>query len=93
MESIQEAVNRTISTGAAFLLASAMSRKKRGKGVEQSKPSEENKNMDTKKMMESLRRRKEEAEQAKQRSEEFRKMILEGVPKEHNIREVIRYGN
>ena len=88
---IQDAVNKAIMTGASFLLASQELKNRRAK--------EKTVQMQTaeavdQRMKEALAQRKQEAEAVKARSEEFRKLVMEGTPQYGNgPKEVIRYGN
>lgn len=88
---IQEAVNKAITTGASFILASQELKNRRAK--EQKAQMQTAEAVDQR-MKEALARRKQEAEAVKARSEEFRKLVMEGTPQYgHGPREVIRYGN
>ena len=52
------------------------------------------KNLADQRMLDELARKKQEAEAVKARSEEFRKLIMEGIPQYgHGPKEVMRYGN
>ena len=119
---IQEAVNKAITTGASFLLASqelknrrakeqkvqmqtteaeaVASQKKRDEAAIQQKKRDEaarqkiRENLADQRMLDELARKKQEAEAVKARSEEFRKLVMEGIPQYgHGPKEVIRYGN
>lgn len=109
---IQEAVNKAITTGASFLLASQELKNRRAKekkaqmqtaeeeAVASQKKKDEaarekiRKNLADKRMLDELARKKQEAEAVKARSEEFRKLVMEGIPQYgHGPKEVIRYGN
>ena len=108
---IQEAVNKAITTGASFLLASQELKNRREKeqkaqmqtaeaeAVASQKKRDEaarekiRKNLADQRMLEELARKKQEAEAVKARSEEFRKLVMEGTPQYGNgPKEVIRYG-
>lgn len=89
---IQDAVNKAITTGASFLLASQelKNRISKEKKVQMQKAEAE---ADLR-MKKALAQRKQEAEAVKTRSEEFRKLVMEGTPQYGNgPKEVIRYGN
>ena len=128
---IQEAVNKAITTGASFLLASqelknrrakvqkaqmqtyeelarkkkqeaetVASQKKRDEAAIQQEKRDEaarqkiRENLADQRMLDELARKKQEAEAVKARSEEFRKLVMEGIPQYgHGPKEVIRYGN
>lgn len=109
---IQEAVNKAITTGASFLLASRELKNRREKEqkaktqtaeaeaeASQKKRDEAarekiRKNLADQRMMDELARKKQEAEAVKARSEEFRKLVMEGIPQYgHGPKEVMRYGN
>ena len=109
---IQEAVNKAITTGASFLLASQELKNRRAKeqkaqmqtaeaeAVASQKKRDEaarekiRKNLADQRMLDELARKKQEAEAVKARSEEFRKLVMEGIPQYgHGPKEVIRYGN
>ena len=109
---IQEAVNKAITTGASFLLASQELKNRRAKeqkaqmktaeaeAVAYQKKRDEaarekiRKNLADKRMLDELARKKQEAESVKARSEEFRKLVMEGIPQYgHGPKEVMRYGN
>ena len=109
---IQEAVNKAITTGASFLLASQELKNRRAKeqkaqmqtdeaeAVASQKKRDEaarekiRKNLADQRMLDELARKKQEAEAVKARSEEFRKLIMEGIPQYgHGPKEVMRYGN
>ena len=109
---IQEAVNKAITTGASFLLASQELKNRRAKeqksqmqtaeaeAVASQKKRDEaarekiRKNLADQRMLYELARKKQEAEAVKARSEEFRKLIMEGIPQYgHGPKEVMRYGN
>lgn len=109
---IQEAVNKAITTGASFLLASQELKNRRAKeqkaqmqtaeaeAVASKKKRDEaarekiRKNLADQRMLDELARKKQEAEAVKARSEEFRKLIMEGIPQYgHGPKEVMRYGN
>lgn len=109
---IQEAVNKAITTGASFLLASQELKNRRAKeqkakmqtaeaeAVASQKKRDEaarekiRKNLADQRMMDELARKKQEAEAVKARSEEFRKLVMEGIPQYgHGPKEVMRYGN
>ena len=109
---IQEAVNKAITTGASFLLASQELKNRRAKEqkaqmqtaeaealASQKKRDEAarekiRKNLADQRMLDELARKKQEAEAVKARSEEFRKLVMEGIPQYgHGPKEVIRYGN
>ena len=109
---IQEAVNKAITTGASFLLASQELKNRRAKeqkaqmktaeaeAVASQKKRDEaarekiRENLADQRMLEELARKKQEAEAVKARSEEFRKLIMEGIPQYgHGPKEVMRYGN
>ena len=109
---IQEAVNKAITTGASFLLASKELKNRRAKeqkaqmqtaeaeAVASQKKRDEDarekirKNLADQRMLDELARKKQEAEAVKARSEEFRKLIMEGIPQYgHGPKEVMRYGN
>ena len=109
---IQEAVNKAITTGASFLLASQELKNRRAKeqkaqmqtaeaeAVASQKKKDEaarqkiRKNLADQRMLDELARKKQEAEAVKARSEEFRKLVMEGIPQYgHGPKEVIRYGN
>lgn len=109
---IQEAVNKAITTGASFLLASQELKNRRAKekkaqmqtaeaeAVSSQKKRDEaarekiRKNLADQRMLDELARKKQEAEAVKARSEEFRKLIMEGIPQYgHGPKEVMRYGN
>ena len=88
---IQEAVNKAITTGASFLLASQELKSRRAK--EQTVQMQTAEAVDQR-MKKALAQRKQEAEAVKARSEEFRKLVMEGTPQYGNgPKEVIRYGN
>ena len=108
---IQEAVNKAITTGASFLLASQELKNRRAKeqkaqmqtaeaeAVASQKKRDEaarekiRKNLADQRMLDELARKKQEAEAVKARSEEFRKLIMEGIPQYgHGPKEVMRYG-
>ena len=109
---IQEAVNKAITTGASFLLASQELKNRRAKeqksqmqtaeaeAVASQKKRDEaarekiRKNLADQRMLDELARKKQEAEAVKARSEEFRKLIMDGIPQYgHGPKEVMRYGN
>ena len=109
---IQEAVNKAITTGASFLLASQELKNRRAKeqkaqmqtaeaeAVASQKKRDEaarekiRKNLADQRMLDDLARKKQEAEAVKARSEEFRKLVMEGIPQYgHGPKEVMRYGN
>lgn len=109
---IQEAVNKAITTGASFLLASQELKNRRAKeqkaqmktaeaeAVASQKKRDEaarekiRKNLADQRMLDELARKKQEAESVKARSEEFRKLVMEGIPQYgHGPKEVMRYGN
>lgn len=109
---IQEAVNKAITTGASFLLASQELKNRRAKeqkaqmqtaeaeAVASQKKRDEaarekiRKNLEDQRMLDELARKKQEVEAVKARSEEFRKLVMEGIPQYgHGPKEVIRYGN
>lgn len=109
---IQEAVNKAITTGASFLLASQELKNRRAKeqkaqmqtaeaeAVASQKKRDEaarekiRKNLADQRMLDELARKKQEAEAVKARSEEFRKLVMDGIPQYgHGPKEVIRYGN
>lgn len=109
---IQEAVNKAITTGASFLLASQELKNRRAKeqkakmqtaeaeAVASQKKRDEaarekiRKNLADQRMLDELARKKQEAEAVKARSEEFRKLVIEGIPQYgHGPKEVMRYGN
>ena len=109
---IQEAVNKAITTGASFLLASQELKNRRAKeqkaqmqtaeaeAVASQKKRDESarekirKNLADQRMLDELARKKQEAEAVKARSEEFRKLVMEGIPQYgHGPKEVMRYGN
>lgn len=109
---IQEAVNKAITTGASFLLASQELKNRRAKdqkvqmqtaeaeAVASQKKRDEaarekiRKNLADQRMLDELARKKQEAEAVKARSEEFRKLVMEGIPQYgHGPKEVMRYGN
>lgn len=109
---IQEAVNKAITTGASFLLASQELKNRRAKeqkaqmqtaeaeAVASQKKRDEaarekiRKNLADQRMLDELSRKKKEAEAVKARSEEFRKLVMEGIPQYgHGPKEVMRYGN
>ena len=109
---IQEAVNKAITTGASFLLASQELKNRRAKeqkaqmqtaeaeAVAYQKKRDESarekirKNLADQRMLDELARKKQEAEAVKARSEEFRKLVMEGIPQYgHGPKEVMRYGN
>ena len=117
---IQEAVNKAITTGASFLLASQELKNRREKEIKaQMQTAEElarkkqeaeavasqkkrdeaarqkiRENLADQRMLDELARKKNEAEVVKARSEEFRKLVMEGIPQYgHGPKEVIRYGN
>lgn len=109
---IQEAVNKAITTGASFLLASQELKNRRAKeqkakmqtaeaeAVASQKKRDEaarekiRKNLADQRMLDELAIKKQEAEAVKARSEEFRKLIMEGIPQYgHGPKEVMRYGN
>lgn len=109
---IQEAVNKAITTGASFLLASQELKNRREKeqksqmqtaeaeAVSSQKKRDEaarekiRKNLADQRMLDELARKKQEAEAVKTRSEEFRKLVMEGIPQYgHGPKEVMRYGN
>lgn len=109
---IQEAVNKAITTGASFLLASQELKNRRAKeqkaqmqtaeaeAVASQKKRDEaarekiRKYLADQRMLDELARKKQEAEAVKARSEEFRKLIMEGIPQYgHGPKELIRYGN
>ena len=109
---IQEAVNKAITTGASFLLASQELKNRRAKEIKvkmqtaeaeavasQKKRDEAarekiRKNLADQRMLDELARKKQEAEAVKERSEEFRKLVMEGIPQYgHGPKEVMRYGN
>ena len=109
---IQEAVNKAITTGASFLLASQELKNRRVKeqkakmqtaeaeAVASQKKRDEaarekiRKNLADQRMLDELARKKQEAEAVKARSEEFRKLVMEGIPQYgHGPKEVMRYGN
>lgn len=88
---IQEAVNKAITTGASFLLASQELKNRRTK--EQKTKMQIAESVDQR-MKEALAQKKQEAEAVKARSEEFRKLVMEGIPQYgHGPKEVMRYGN
>ena len=108
---IQEAVNKAITTGASFLLASQELKNRRAKeqkaqmqtaeseAVASQKKRDEaarekiRKNLADQRMLDELARKKQEAEAVKARSEEFRKLVMEGIPQYgHGPKEVMRYG-
>ena len=109
---IQEAVNKAITTGASFLLASQELKNRREKeqkaqmqtaeaeSVASQKKRDEaarqkiRENLADQRMLDELARKKQEAEAVKARSEEFRKLVMEGIPQYgHGPKEVMRYGN
>ena len=88
---IQDAVNKAITTGASFLLASKELKNRRAK--EQKVQMQQAEAEADLRMKKSLAQRKQEAEAVKARSEEFRKLVMEGTPQYGNgPKEVIRYG-
>ena len=89
---IQDAVNKAITTGASFLLASQELKNRRSKDPKvQMQQAEAEADL---RMKKALAQRKQEAEAVKARSEEFRKLVMEGTPQYGNgPKEVIRYGN
>ena len=109
---IQEAVNKAITTGASFLLASQELKNRRAKeqkaqmqtaeaeAVASQKKRDEaarekiRKNLADQRMLDELARKKQEAEAVKARSEEFRELVMKGIPQYgHGPKEVMRYGN
>ena len=89
---IQDAVNKAITTGASFLLASQELKNRRDK--EQKVQMQKTEAEADLRMKKALAQRKQEAEAVKARSEEFRKLVMEGTPQYGNgPKEVIRYGN
>lgn len=109
---IQDAVNKAITTGASFLLASQELKNRRAKeqkdqmqtaeaeAVTYQKKRDEaarekiRENLADQRMLDELARKKQEAEEVKARSEEFRKLVMEGIPQYgHGPKEVMRYGN
>ena len=88
---IQDAVNKAITTGASFLLASQELKNRRAKEQKvQMQKAEAEADL---RMKKALAQRKQEAEAVKARSEEFRKLVMEGTPQYGNgPKEVIRYG-
>ena len=89
---IQDAVNKAITTGASFLLASQELKNRRAK--EQKVQMQQAEAEADFRMKKALAQRKQEAEAVKARSEEFRKLVMEGTPQYWNgPKEVIRYGN
>ena len=88
---IQDAVNKAITTGASFLLASQELKNRRAK--EQKVKMQQAEAEADLRMKKALSQRKQEAEAVKARSEEFRKLVMEGTPQYGNgPKEVIRYG-
>ena len=89
---IQDAVNKAITTGASFILASQELKNRRDK--EQKVQMQKAETEADLRMKKALAQRKQEAEAVKARSEEFRKLVMEGTPQYGNgPKEVIRYGN
>ena len=89
---IQDAVNKAITTGASFLLASQELKNRRA--IEQKVQMQQAEAEADLRMKKALAQRKQEAEAVKARSEEFRKLVMEGTPQYGNgPKEVIRYGN
>ena len=88
---IQDAVNKAITTGASFLLASQELKNRRAKEKKvQMQQAETEADL---RMKKALSQKKQEAEAVKARSEEFRKLVMEGTPQYGNgPKEVIRYG-
>ena len=88
---IQDAVNKAITTGASFLLASQELKNRRAKEQKfQMQKAEAEADL---RMKKALAQKKQEAEAVKARSEEFRKLVMEGTPQYGNgPKEVIRYG-
>lgn len=88
---IQDAVNKAITTGASFLLASQELKNRRAKEKKvQMQQAEAEADL---RMKKALSQKKQEAEAVKARSEGFRKLVMEGTPQYGNgPKEVIRYG-
>ena len=88
---IQDAVNKAITTGASFILASQELKNRRAKEQKvQMQKAEAEADL---RMKKALAQRKQEAEAVKARSEEFRKIVMEGTHQYGNgPKEVIRYG-
>ena len=90
---IQEAVNKAIMTGASFLLASQELKNRRTKEQKAQMQQAEAEAEADLRMKKALSQKKQEAEAVKARSEEFRKLVMEGTPQYGNgPKEVIRYG-
>ena len=90
---LQEGVNKAIMTGASFLLASQELKNRRAEEQKvQMQKAEEEAEADLR-MKKALAQRKQEAEAVKARSEEFRKLVMEGTHQYGNgPKEVMRYG-
>lgn len=91
---IQDAVNKAITTGASFLLASQELKNRRAKEQKAKMQTAKSEAVASQRMLDELARKKQEAEAVKARSEEFRKIVMEGIPQYGNgPKEVMRYGN